>query len=227
MRSAPATRQRISAVLFDLDGTLVDSAPDLAGAANDLRAHHGLPPLPYEALRPVVGSGARGMVAAAFGRVPGDVEFEALRDAFLARYAERLLQLTRVFDRMTPVLQQLRAAGLPWGIVTNKAQRFAQPVVAGLPALAASAVLVCGDTTPHAKPHPAPLWAAAQQMGVDAAHCVYVGDDERDIVAGRAAGMVTLAAAWGYLGQGEPVHAWAADAVLDQPAALLNWLELA
>ncbi len=213
-------------LLFDLDGTLVDSAPDLAGAANDLRASQGLPPLPYAALRPMVGSGARGMVAVAFGVGPADEAFAALRDAFLARYAERLLQQTRVFDAMQTVLDSLDAQGRRWGIVTNKAMRFTEPIVRGLGLDLRAAVLIAGDTTPHAKPHPEPLLEAARRLGVAPAACAYVGDDERDIVAGRAAGMRTLAAAWGYLGQGEPVQAWGADALLDSPGALLHWLDL-
>lgn len=214
-------------VLFDLDGTLVDSAPDLAGAANDLRAAHDLPPLPYSALRPMVGSGARGMVGLAFGVAPGDPRFEPLKDAFLARYAERLLLETRVFDAVHPVLDALDGAGLTWGIVTNKAMRFAAPVVDGLGLARRARVLIAGDSTPHAKPHPEPLLEAARRLGVEPGACAYVGDDHRDIVAGRAAGMASLAAAWGYLGQGEPVLAWGADHVLSSPAALLQWLELA
>lgn len=217
-------RAGVRAVLFDLDGTLIDSAPDLAGAANDLRAMHGLPPLPYADLRPMVGSGARGMVGVAFGVAPGEPRFEALRDSFLARYEARLLQETAVFSAMQPVLDALAAAGIAWGIVTNKARRFAEPVVAGLQL--APATLVCGDTTPHAKPHPAPLLEAARQLGLPAAACAYVGDDHRDIQAGRAAGMPALAAAWGYLGQGEAITAWGADAVLPDANALLHWLEL-
>ncbi|EGJ11949.1 phosphoglycolate phosphatase [Rubrivivax benzoatilyticus] len=218
---------RAEVVLFDLDGTLVDSAPDLAGAANDLRIARGLAPLPYERLRPMVGTGARGMVGAAFGLAPGDEGFEPLRDAFLARYAERLLQATCVFEHVEPVLAALDGAGLRWGIVTNKAMRYAEPVVRGLALQARAAALIAGDTTPHAKPHPEPLWEAARRLGVAPERCVYVGDDHRDIVAGRAAGMHTLAAGWGYLGCGEPIHAWGADAVLEEPFALLNWLDLA
>jgi N-acetyl-D-muramate 6-phosphate phosphatase len=217
---------RPEVLLFDLDGTLVDSAPDLAGAANDLRDQHGLPPLAYAALRPMVGTGARGMVGVAFGVTPEDARFGALRDAFLARYAERLLVHTRVFDAMHPVLDHLDARGQRWGIVTNKAMRFTEPIVAGLGLASRAAVVIAGDTTPHAKPHPEPLLEAARRLGVAPAACAYVGDDERDIVAGRAAGMQTLAAAWGYLGQGEPVQAWGADGVLESPAALLQWLEL-
>lgn len=214
-------------LLFDLDGTLVDSAPDLAGAANDLRAAHGLAPLPYAALRPMVGTGARGMVGVAFGVGPDDARFEALRDDFLDSYARRLLHSTCVFDAVQPVLDRLDAAGLRWGIVTNKATRFTAPIVDGLGLAARAAVVIAGDTTPHAKPHPAPLLEAARRLGVAPQHCAYVGDDQRDVVAGRAAGMATLAAAWGYLGQGEPVQAWGADRVLEIPGQLLNWLELA
>ncbi len=214
----------VSAVLFDLDGTLVDSAPDLAGAANDLRARHGLPPLPYESLRPMVGAGARGMIGVAFGRAPGDDEFDSLRDAFLDRYAERMLQHTAIFPAVAGVLSALEAAGLPWGIVTNKHTRFAEPIVQAL-GLRPRA-LVCGDTTTHPKPHPAPLLEAARRLALSAATCIYVGDDLRDIQAGRAAGMPALAAAWGYLGTGDAVEAWGADAVLNTPDDLLNWLQL-
>jgi 2-phosphoglycolate phosphatase len=215
------------AVLFDLDGTLIDSAPDLAGAANDLRQSQGMPPLPFASLRPMVGAGARGMVGVAFGAKPGDAEFEGLRDAFLARYEQRMLQQTAVFDAMQPVLQSLEAAGVRWGVVTNKASRFTEPIVDGLQLRTRLAALVCGDTTPHSKPHPAPLLEAARQLGIDAAACVYVGDDARDVVAGRAAGMATLAAQWGYLGNGAGIHEWGADAVLGEPSQLLNWLQLA
>jgi phosphoglycolate phosphatase len=220
-------RPQRQAVLFDLDGTLIDSAPDLAGAANDLRQQHGLPALPFASLRPMVGAGARGMVGAAFGVKPGHADFEPLRDAFLARYAQRMLQQTEVFDDMWPVLEQLERTGVRWGVVTNKAARFTEPIVDGLGLRARLAALVCGDTTPHSKPHPAPLLEAARQLGLDATACVYVGDDARDVVAGRAAGMATLAAQWGYLGEGPGVHEWGADAVLGVPSELLNWLRLA
>lgn len=222
-----AVSLRCEAVLFDLDGTLVDSAPDLAGAANDLRAEHGLPPLPYEALRPMVGSGARGMVGAAFGVAPGDDRFEGLRDAFLARYEQGLLKRTQVFAAMAPVLAALEASGRRWGIVTNKAMRFTAPLVEGLGLHRRAAVLIAGDTTPHAKPHPEPLLEAARRLDLDPSACIYVGDDLRDMQAGRAAGMPALAAAWGYLGASEPIERWGADAILEEPPALLKWPGLA
>ena len=214
-------------LLFDLDGTLVDSAPDLAGAANDLRERHGLPPMAYSALRPMVGSGARGMLGVAFGVSADDPRFADLRDAFLARYQERLLVDTRVFEAICPVLDRLDARGQRWGIVTNKATRFTAPIVAGLGLVSRAAVVIAGDTTPFTKPHPEPLFEAARRLGLASSACAYVGDDHRDIVAGRAAGMVTLAAAWGYLGQGDPVSAWGADHVLSSPDQILQWLELA
>lgn len=217
---------RFNAVLFDLDGTLVDSAPDLAGAVNDLRALHGRAALPYEQLRPLAGAGARGMLGAGFGVGPGDDEFPALRQAFLDLYERRLLQSSQVFDAIGPVLDCIERAGRPWGIVTNKASYLAEPLLTGLLLRRRAAVLVAGDSTPHTKPHPAPLLHAAQGLGLPAAGCVYVGDDARDMQAGRAAGMTTVAAAWGYLGRDAVVEQWGADYVAATPIDLLKWLEL-
>jgi phosphoglycolate phosphatase len=213
-------------VLFDLDGTLIDSAPDLAAAANAMREARGLVALPFEDLRPMVGSGARGMVGVALGVTPNEPEFADLRTEFLDRYEAALLERTAVFEAVVPVLDRLDAAGLRWGIVTNKAERFTHPIVEGLGLARRAAVVIAGDTTPHSKPHPAPLLEAARRVQVAAADCLYVGDDLRDVQAGRAAGMGTLVAAWGYLGLGEPVEAWGADAVLDTPAALLQWMQV-
>ena len=218
---------RVRAVLFDLDGTLIDSAPDLAGAGNDMRAARGLPVLPLSHFRPMVGSGARGMVGRALQVQPGDADFEALRDEFLQRYETRMTRETRLFDAMQPVLDTLRREALPWGIVTNKATRFSEPLVRALGLIDEAATLVCGDTTPHAKPHPAPLLEAARRIGVDAGHCVYVGDDLRDVQAGHAAGMLTVAAAWGYLGEGEHIDEWGAHHVIESPGELLKLLALA
>lgn len=219
-------QRRVDAVLFDLDGTLVDSAPDLAGAANDLRAAAGMAPLPLATLRPMVGAGARGMVGLALGLAPGDPGYEEARAAFLARYAQRLLQDTCAFAAVEPLLRGLDEMGIPWGIVTNKAFHLAEPIVKGLGPLARSAVLIGGDTTAHAKPHPMPLLEAARRLALAPERCVYVGDDERDMQAAKAAGMPGLAAAWGYLGLGAPVQAWGADAIIEKPEELLNWLAL-
>jgi phosphoglycolate phosphatase len=214
----------VRGVLFDLDGTLVDSAPDLAAAANRLRGEHGLPPLPLAQLRPMVGSGARGMVGIAFGVKPGDSRFEELRDAFLDHYETGLLQATQPFEGIDDLLRVLERAGTPWGIVTNKATRFTRPLVAGLGLAQRAGVVVCGDTTPHSKPHPEPLLAAARALGLPPESVVYVGDDQRDAQAAQAAGMRMIVATWGYLGLGEPVEAWGADALVARPAEVADWL---
>ncbi len=215
------------AVLFDLDGTLIDSAPDLAGAGNDMRIARGLAPHPLEHFRPMVGAGARGMVGRAFDVGPEHETFAALRDEFLQRYEARMTQETRLFPQMQPVLDALLVHAVPWGIVTNKATRFSDPLVRALGLLPPAATLVCGDTTPHAKPHPEPLLEAARRIGVAAAECVYVGDDLRDVQAGRAAGMTTVAVAWGYLGVGEPIASWGADHLAQTPNDLLKLLRMA
>lgn len=212
------------AVLFDLDGTLADTAPDLAGALNRLRARGGLPPMPVAALAPVASSGARGMIAAGLDRHPGDADYEGLRLAFLAEYEAALTRDSRLFDGVPALLEALEALGLRWGIVTNKHLRYARPVVEGL-GLGRTGVLVAGDSTPHPKPHPAPLLAACAALGLPATDCVYVGDDLRDIEAARAAGMPGIAAAYGYLGRGEPVQAWGAAACIGHPLELLALLE--
>ena len=216
--------RHIGAVLFDLDGTLIDSAPDLAGAANDMRAARGLALFPLAHYRPMVGAGARGMVGRAFDVGPEHETFAALREEFLQIYEARMTRETCLFPHMQPVLDALQARAMPWGIVTNKAARFSEPLVRALSLMPPAATLVCGDTTPHAKPHPAPLLEAARRIGVPAASCVYVGDDLRDVQAGRAAGMMTVAVAWGYLGEGEPIESWGADYLAPTPSDLLKLL---
>ncbi|MBV9889784.1 MAG: phosphoglycolate phosphatase [Rhizobacter sp.] len=216
----PTVDSPLKALLFDLDGTLIDSAPDLAGACNEMRVERGLEPLPYSDLRRMVGSGARGMVGTAFGVAPGDAGYEALRDEFLARYEARMTRETRVFDAMVPVLAWLAAQHIRWGIVTNKATRFAAPLVASLGLAEAASTLVCGDTVAHAKPHPAPLLEAATRLRLAPGRCVYVGDDRRDVDAGRAAAMATIVATWGYLGAGDAPEAWGADHLIERPDEL-------
>jgi 2-phosphoglycolate phosphatase len=207
------------AILFDLDGTLADTAPDLAAALNRLRSARGLTPTPYALLRPVASAGARGLIGAAFRLQPGDDGYEELRDGFLDNYAAALAVETRLFDDIAALLQGLDERGLAWGIVTNKAARFTDSLVPQIGLQAASCV-VSGDTTAHAKPHPAPLLEAARRLQMAPQDCWYVGDDLRDIQAGQAAGMPTVAAAWGYCGHVEPLG-WGADAMVAAPLDLL------
>jgi 2-phosphoglycolate phosphatase len=210
------------AILFDLDGTLADTAPDLAGAMNRLRIDRGLPPTPYEELRPVASAGARGLIGAAFGLKPGDDDYEALRVGFLANYASALAVESRLFDGVPALLDTLTERGIQWGIVTNKAGRLTDPLVQQI-GLHHAGCVVSGDTTPHAKPHPAPLLEAALRLQLDPQQCWYVGDDLRDIQAGQAAGMITIAAAWGYCGHVEPMT-WNADFLINAPLDLLSIL---
>lgn len=214
----------VAAVLFDLDGTLVDSAPDLAAAADRMRTDRGLPSLPFADYRPMVGAGARGMVGVAFGITPADAGFEALREEFLDNYERSLTERTLPFEGVPEMLAQLQRQGLLWGVVTNKATRFTGPLTQAMPLFASAGAIVSGDTTPHPKPHPAPLLEAARRLGVEPGGCVYVGDDERDIVAGRAAGMATVAATYGYLGARSDTTQWGADAEIYSPSALLQLL---
>ena len=210
------------AVLFDLDGTLADTAPDLAAAVNWLRTERGLAPTPYAVLRPTASAGARGMIGAAFGLAPGDDGYEALRLAWFDRYQANMAEHSTLFDGVVELLDGIRAAGMEWGIVTNKPMRFTDPLLPQI-GLAHAGCVVSGDTTPHGKPHPAPLLEGARRLGIDPADCWYVGDDLRDIEAGHAAGMMTVACAWGYCGAVEP-SAWGADLLLDTPAQLLERL---
>jgi len=217
----------IHAVLFDLDGTLIDSAPDLGGAVDAMRTDRGLPSLPLEQYRPMAGAGARGMLAIGFGMAPDHPDFAAMREEFFQRYEKRMTENTRVFDGVPDMLRALEVRGLAWGIVTNKSQRFTTPLLAQVPALGAAATAISGDTTPHAKPHPEPLLEACRRMDVDPARCLYVGDDERDIVAGRAAGMMTLAATYGYMGANADFTRWKADGRVESPLEVLQWLNVA
>ena len=217
----------VRCVLFDLDGTLIDSAADLGLAADDMRIARGLPSLPISDYRASAGSGARGMLGVAFGVTPADDGFTVLRNEFFDRYEQRMTMLTQPFDGAEALLQALARHGVPWGVVTNKSSRFVTPLLATMPMFTTASALVCGDTTPHTKPHPAPLHEAMRQIGVRPEQCVYVGDDERDMVAGRAAGMATVAARYGYLGAGAVVERWPADAVINSPSELLNILETA
>lgn len=210
------------AVLFDLDGTLADTAPDLAAAVNLMRSARGLDAVPYEQLRPVASAGARGLLGAAFGIGPDAPEFAAMRIEFLDNYAAAIAIHTSLFDGIREMLDGLEQAGLQWGIVTNKPARFTDALVP-LIGLGDAACVISGDTTPHAKPHPQPLLEAAGRIGLASEVCWYVGDDLRDIQAGRAAGMPTIGAGWGYCGNVEPAT-WEADALAAHPLQLLELL---
>ena len=214
----------IQAVLFDLDGTLVDSAPDLAGAADAMRLKRGLPSLDYAKYRPLCGSGARGMLQVAFGMGPDHADYEAMRDEFFANYEACMLDNTYAFEGVAALIAALQARGMLWGVVTNKSERFALPLTAAMPLFGSAGVIVGGDTTPFSKPHPEPLLEAARRLGVPPELCLYVGDDERDIVAGKAAGMLTVAATYGYLGSASDVAVWQADAQINSPLELLQLL---
>jgi N-acetyl-D-muramate 6-phosphate phosphatase len=224
MADIATRRLDVDAVLFDLDGTLADTAGDLAGAVNRVRKDRGLVPVPVATVRRYASAGARGLLFAGMGVTPEDPEFPALRDAFLLHYETCLAETTRLFAGVGKLLDTLEARGLAWGIVTNKAARFTNPVVTALKLHPRAATIVSGDTTPHPKPHPEPLLHAARALEVPPARCVYVGDDLRDVQAGIAAGMPTLVARWGYLGTGEPHESWPATGGADRPLDVLDWL---
>jgi 2-phosphoglycolate phosphatase len=209
-------------VFFDLDGTLADTAPDLVAAANQLLVARNLAPKQYEVLRPCASAGARGLIGGAFGIDPEHPDFIPLRDEFFTNYEKALLVNSVIFEGVDHLLEQLDQAKLPWGIVTNKSERFTNPLtdLMGLRQRAVSTV--SGDTTPHSKPHPEPILHAARIANIDPSKSVYVGDDIRDIVAGKAAGMQTIAAAYGYCGCEEPPEAWGADYLVRHPLELLE-----
>ncbi|PUE30057.1 phosphoglycolate phosphatase [Limnohabitans sp. JirII-29] len=214
----------IRAVLFDLDGTLIDSAPDLGDAADKMRTDRGLPSLPEEMYRPMAGAGARGMLKVAFGITPEDADYDVMREEFFVNYEHAMTLRTYVFDGVQEVIESLRQRDLLWGVVTNKMARFTDPLTQAMPLFATASTIVSGDTTPHAKPHPEPMFEAARRLGLAPELCLYVGDDERDIVAGRAAGMRTVAASYGYLGEKTNIVSWGADLHIDSPVKLLKLL---
>lgn len=219
-----AVFQNISAVLFDLDGTLIDSAPDLGAAVDQMRVVRGMPSLPLDSYRAMAGAGARGMLGVAFGITPEHPEFTELREEFFSNYANCMTQRTRAFDGVGEMIAQIVGLKLQWGVVTNKSTRFAEPLTRHMSLFSTAGVLVCGDTTPYSKPHPEPLFEAARRLGVPPEQCLYVGDDERDVVAGLAAGMGSIAASYGYLGQSVDTRTWGAHAEIKYPLDLLQFL---
>jgi phosphoglycolate phosphatase len=214
----------VRAVLFDLDGTFADTAPDLGRALNRMRSEQHLEPMSIEMLRARASSGARGLLKAGFGVTPESEGYEALRARFLELYEENLCIDTRLFDGIAALLDALAARGLRWGIVTNKLRRYTEPLLRRLGIDGLAACTVSGDSTPHIKPHPASLLRAAELLSLEPAACLYVGDDLRDIQAARAAGMHFVAAGWGYLGEGGDPQTWGADAVLSSPREILDLL---
>jgi phosphoglycolate phosphatase len=216
----------IQAILFDLDGTLADTAPDMARTVNAMLAARRRSPVPLEVVRPHVSKGARGMIGAAFGVTPEHADFAAMREEFLAVYADNLCVDTRLFPGMDELLDLLDERGLAWGVVTNKFEHLARSVLGGLGLASRTAVLVGGDTCARAKPFPDPLLHAAERLALSPNAILYVGDDERDVQAARAAGMPVLAAGYGYLGDGPGPERWGADAVVGSPSEIARWAGL-
>ena len=209
-------------VFFDLDGTLADTAPDLVAATNKLLLARNLDPKPYEFLRPYASAGARGLLEGAFGIGADHPDFITLRDEFFSNYENALLVDSKLFDDIDHLLDQMDQAKLPWGIVTNKSQRFTNPLVELMGLNQRSISTVSGDTTPHSKPHPEPILHAAKLANIDPTKSLYVGDDIRDVIAGKAAGMKTVAAAYGYCGCKEAPQDWGADYLIHTPLELLK-----
>lgn len=212
------------AFLFDLDGTLVDTAPDMAGALNRLRAEHDLPALPYATIRPWVSHGAGALVRLGFGQELEAERMEALRLRYLELYAAALCIESTLFPGMAEVLARLEAKGRAWGVVTNKPAFLTEPLLDGLGLTRRAGCIVSGDTLPTRKPDPAPVRHACALLGLPEAGCVMVGDAERDIAAARAAGCPSIAAAFGYVLEDDDPHTWGADAVVDAASELLAWI---
>ena len=213
----------IKAVLFDLDGTLADTAPDLGFALNCMRRTRGLPPLPLSSTRPVTSLGARGLLNVGFGMAPDHSDYAAMRKEFLRLYESNICRETRLFPGIPELLDALEARQVCWGVVTNKAEQLARLLLEELRLTSRCACIIGGDTTPNTQPHPAPLLAACRAIRRGAGACLYVGDDLRDIEAGRAAGMKVAAVRWGYLNGGDPAT-WNADWLLEEPGDLLKVL---
>ena len=214
------------AVLFDLDGTLIDSALDLGGAVDEMRHIRGLPRLGAEHYRHICGAGARGLLKLAFDLSPESAGYEEMKQEFFTQYEQMLTRRTYVFEGVNETIDTLRKAGLAWGVVTNKSERFTHPVIRHFEVFQSAGVVICGDTTPHAKPHPEPLLEAARRLGVDCGACWYVGDDLRDIQAAHAAGMVSVAASYGYRGETNDTGAWGAHYEINTPLSLFKCLAL-
>jgi phosphoglycolate phosphatase len=209
-------------ILFDLDGTLVDTAHDLGYALNLQRTKHGLPALPHEAIRPYASHGSKGLLSVGFGLTTDDPKFAAMRDEYLALYDEVLVRHPVLFEGVVKLLEVLDERAVSWGIVTNKPRRFTQPLLENIGLLGRASTVVCADDAARPKPYPDSLYLACQLASVSPEVCWYVGDAERDIEAGRAAGMRTVLAMYGYLGEQDEPHTWGADLTIAKPLDLLK-----
>ena len=214
----------IRTVLFDLDGTLADTAPDLAWALNQVLQEQGRDPLPYDSIRPVVSHGGVALIKLGFGMDEETDAFQALRQRLLSLYRDNIARQTRLFDGMAQLLDELEQRGLTWGVVTNKPEWLTTPLLQALGLHQRAATVISGDTLAEKKPHPAPMLLACRQAGSEARECLYLGDAERDVQAGRDAGMATLIAAFGYIGEYDRPHDWGADGIIEHPLQLLDYL---
>lgn len=214
----------MKAVLFDLDGTLADTAPDLGHALNLQRERHGLPPLPQEIIRPYASHGTVGLFDIGFGLTPQDERFAPMREEYLALYTANLCLHTTLFPGMAELLAELETRNISWGVVTNKPARFTEPLMELLGLTSRAASIISGDTCAQPKPHPEPLLRAARESGTDPANCLYVGDAQRDIDAAHAANMFSLIAAYGYLGTDDHPETWGADGTIQHPSEILRYL---
>lgn len=216
--------QAFTAVLFDLDGTLVDTAPDLAFALNTVLIEQGLAELSFEQIRPVASHGAAGLLRLGFDIKPTDHGYTVLQQRLLKIYSDNIARESNLFDGMDVVLQQLEQQDIAWGIVTNKPARFTAPLVEELGLTQRAACIISGDTTPFSKPHPAPMLKALDLLDRPAQDCIYIGDAERDIHAGKSVEMPTILARYGYLSDEDKQADWQADAIIDHPSEILKWI---
>ncbi len=221
----PDTEKPINTVLFDLDGTLADTAPDLAITLNLLLQEKNRPPMAYEQIRPVVSNGAMALVKLGFGDLQDEDETETLRQRLLEIYSQNLCQGTQLFPGMAELLASIEHQGLYWGVITNKPARFTEPLLAALGIATRAACIISGDSARRRKPHPEPMIMACEQIGVVPAACVYIGDAQRDIAAGLGVGMKTLVAQFGYISANDNPDDWQAHAIIDSPQAIMRWVE--
>ncbi len=215
---------QIQSILFDLDGTLADTAPDLGYALNQVLQRTGREPLSLDAVRLAASNGSAALIRLGFGEKLDQATFNRYQQELLGIYQDNLTRETRLMEGMEPLLEQLENRSIPWGVVTNKPSRFTDPLMQQLNLSQRAACIVSGDTTPHSKPHPAPLLHACKLTGVAPEQTIYIGDHGRDIVAGKNAGMATIACRFGYLSAEEDIDSWGADSVIDHPQEITQWI---